>query len=953
MPHRRAALALASVVGGLLVGVTATPARANITVNEVYPVPSSGVYPIEGHGWGHGHGLSQYGAQGGAQLGKTADQITAFYYPSTAKGSLANVTMRVRLLADNDVDTQVYPATGLTVTDLSSGAKAALTTSGVTRYRSVTDGYGLHLQQYLSGAWRSVALGGKTTTAGPLQFSGPTFVRLALPDGTSRDYRGALRSVRTGGSTVASVDVLPMESYLLGVVPRESSSSWAAAALQAQAIAARTYSEYKREHAPSSQFYDICDTTMCQVFGGSSVYDKYGNKTALEPSSTTQAVQATSGVIRTYQGQAVFSEFSASNGGWSTDGGMPYLIAQQDDWDGVTGSSVHSWTATVSAAQIEARYPAVGRLLRMRVTQRDGNGDWGGRVKQVVLEGVDSSGQATSVTTTGAGIYNAHTWPGSTDGLRSSWWHVTPATNSALVSQSTAPRLVQTPGVSTGTLTATLKNTGTTTWSTNGLHLAVASPPGQADPLVGGSTRPGVYAGSATSIAPGDTASFRFSLTGDGVDPGLQGRSYRLRIGTGALFGATVSWRIEVDAPVFTGSLASGPTSAAAQPAAGSAAPGPVLADGRTVVVPVSGSTPLTLGIRNSGNVSWPVGSGSPVRLGTSNPRGTASPSAGSDWLSTSRPSTVSGSAAVAPGQTGSFGLTLHGNGKPVGVTQESFEPLWEGRHWIDGALTALTLVRVDPSVSRVATLDTAPTSKLTLTTAPNGTAVLHVRLRNTGGSRWDVGSEGLASNGFALATSAWSSSSRPPKLSLNVTRPNVTAVYPGEVGEWQVPISAYRKSAGSYTLKLRPLAPNGVAYGPQVSTTVTVVTADFSGSLYRTSGTVQVPHAGGAFVYFDVKNTGNVAWPVHGPLRSEALYPGGSPSRASSWISASRPGTLTNNLSNSRSPNVLPGQVARFAFVVAGNGRTPGTRSETFDAVWETWARIAGVKATLSYTIV
>ncbi|MGZ6792435.1 MAG: SpoIID/LytB domain-containing protein [Mycobacteriales bacterium] len=432
-PRRRTTLALLGLLSGLLVTVTGSPARAELTVDEVYPVPSNGVYPVEGHGWGHGRGMSQYGAQGASTLGKSADTITSFYYPHTAKASQGNVPMRVWLQADTDNRTEVYPATGLKATDAATGAALTLP-GGYDRWRTTVDSAGLHLQGHTSAGWSgSVAISGKTAFAGPLQYSGPTFVRVAFPDGTSRDYRGVVKAVRTSSTTAITVDALPMESYLLGVVPRESPSSWGASALQAQAIAARTYSEYKREHVSSSALYDICDTTQCQVFGGSAVYDSSGAKTSLEPTSSTQAVQATAGVIRTYGGKAVFSEFSASNGGWSTDGGQPYLIAQRDDWDGVTGSSVHYWKATVSAAQLQARYPSVGTLKRLRVTLRDGNGDWGGRVKTVVLEGVSSTGAATSVSTTGAGVYYAHTWPAYSDGLRSTWWHITSPTATAPV----------------------------------------------------------------------------------------------------------------------------------------------------------------------------------------------------------------------------------------------------------------------------------------------------------------------------------------------------------------------------------------------------------------------------------------------------------------------------------------------------------------------------------------
>ena len=944
--HRRtrAASALLTLVAGLLVTTAAVASPAS--AEEVYNRDADSTFAVEGHGWGHGHGMSQWGAQGAASLDKTADQITAFYYPGTAKATLGNSLIRVLLQADTGGDTQVYPATNLAVTDLPSGAKLVLP-SGYERWRSVTDSAGLHLQGLVSGAWRNVAIGGKYAFTGPLQFGGSTFVRLLFPDGSSRDYRGALRSVRVSATTTQTVDVLPMESYLLGVVPRESSSSWKPAALQAQAIAARSYSAYKRSHAPSGQAFDICDTTQCQVYGGAATWSGT-TRTSLEPASTTDAVRATAGVVRTSGGAPIFAEFCSSNGGWSTDGGVSYLKAQRDDWDGVVSNTVHSWTATLTAAQIQARYPAVGTFKRLRVTQRDGNGEWGGRVKAVVLEGVDSAGNATSVTTTGAGIYNANSWPAHSDGLRSSWWHIAAATSSAIVTQSVAPRLVQSPGVSTGTLTVTLKNTGSTTWSTTGLHLAVASPPGQADPLVGNSTTPGTYTGSATSIAPGETAAFSFALTGDGVSPGLQGRSYRLRNGTGGLFGTTVSWQVQVDAPVFAGvSAAPVPTT----PATGDAPPA-VFADGRTVVVPRNGTTPLTVKVTNKGNITWPAGASTPLRLGTSAPRNRESASAGPTWLSTSRPSGMSGTAAVAPGGVGSFGLTLNGNGAAAGVTTEEFAALWEGKAWLAGALTPLTVVRTDPTVDRLAGTELAPAASLAMTTAP-GTSTLVVRLRNLGGQAWTVGTDRLRANSGTYAGAGWLDATTPPALKGNVTRPGQAKVYPGEVGEWQVPLTGFRKPAANQNLTLQAVGPTGAAYGTRFTTRLSVTTATFTGSLVRTPAAFSLPSAGRASVSFDVKNTGSTAWPVGGDVRSEAKTSGGSPSYWSSWINRSRPGAVRSNVSRAGATSVLPGEVARFVVVLAGNNRAPGARSEAFGVLWEGWARLAGVTPTLRYTIV
>jgi SpoIID/LytB domain protein len=787
---------------------------------------------------------------------------------------------------------------------------------------------------------------------GPIQFAGPTFIRVDFPDGTSRDYRGAVRSVRLSATAVATVAVMPMESYLRGVVPRESPAGWEMEALKAQAIAARSYSEYKRAHIPAGQYFDICDTTQCQVFGGSTYYSAAGARLYGEEASTNQAVQETAGVIRTYQGASIFAEFSSSNGGWSTTGSVPYLVAQQDDWDGVVANSVHSWTATVSAAQIQARFPAVGRLLRMRVTSRDGNGEWRGRVKTVVLEGVATDGTATSVTTTGAGVYNANVWPASSNGLRSSWWHVMPASNSAIVSQSVAPRLVQSPGVSTGTLTVTLRNNGTTAWPTSGMRMVVASPVGQADPLVGGSTNPGTYTGTASSIPPDGTATFSFALTGDRVAPGVHARSYRLRLGSGQVLGATVSWRVPVEAPRFVATKVSGPTSSA--PASTSDAPGAVLADGRTVVVPVSGSTPLTFSIKNAGNVTWPITAAGPVRLGTDLPHNRISSSSGATWVDPgTRASSLTGSAPVAPGQIGQLGLVLNGNGEPLGATNEAFAPLWEGKSWITGAGASLVVVRVDPATPRQATVDTAPAAALNLTNAPTGVATLVIRLRNVGGSAWTVGSERLSATASELSTSAWPSGTDGPPLAVNVTRPSITAVYPGEVGEWRVPISASGKAPGTYPLNFRAMTPSGSAYGPIVSTSVKVITGTVRGTLVRVVPNVNLPRNGLAFTYFDVKNTGTAVWPVRGDLRTFSFTSGGSPSRNSTWLSNTRASDIRVNVSRAGATEVRPGEVGRFGITLGGNGRAPGSYHEDFGGIWDSYSRMTGGVATIRYTIV
>ena len=836
-PARTAWTALACLLGGFAVtSLSAAPAAAE----EVVERPADGVFAVEGHGWGHGRGMSQWGAQGAASQGASAESIVSTYYPGTDRTVLAPAPIRVLLQGDEGRDTTVHPGEGLRVTDLASGTGQDLP-PGPTRWRVVVDAAGLHVQSLTGTTWTPFAVGGSTSSVGPVRFSGPTFVRLAYANGSSRDYRGAVQAVKTGSTSLQSVVVLDLEDYLLGVVPRESSSSWRPAALQAQSIAARSYSANKRERVAGAGTYDICDTTQCQVFGGSRLITSSGTVNELEPATTSQAVRDTSGVVRSYQGRSIFSEFSSSNGGWSTKGDAPYLVARRDDWDGALANPVHSWRASLRASDLERRFPAVGTLQRLRITGRDGNGEWGGRVKVVVLEGRSSSGAPTSVTTTGAGVYNARTWPTNSDGLRSSWFRL-PAvsagssttesrtTTSRTTVQSAAPTLVKAPGVPTGRLAATVENTGTTAWPVAGLHLSLG---GAADALVKGSTRPGVLVRTsrpgASAVEPGERADFSVDLDAAAVASGTHPRAYQLRVGDGAPFGTTISWSIPVQAPVLTASYAATPTGA---PGTGGA-PSRVSPDGRTVVVPRSGSTSVRLALRDTGNVAWRGGPGGAVLLGTSGPRDRASASSGPGWVSPNRAARLL--ADTAPGATGGFDLVVHGRGRGVGLTREAFEPLWSGHGWITGAARTFDVVRVDPAVSRLAGVHTAPAA--TVTMRPRGSATLVVRLRNLGGSAWKVGAERLGTSGdraSPFATPAWASPSRPPALAANTVRPGATSVFPGEVGEWRIPLRG--RVSGTSDLVLQAVGP-AARYGPVLTTRVTVSGTGAGSALFKGSG--------------------------------------------------------------------------------------------------------------------
>jgi SpoIID/LytB domain protein len=228
-------------------------------------------------------------------------------------------------------------------------------------------------------------------------------ITLVTPDGQV-GYRGALRSLRPTPTSHNrdTVNVLMLDQYLKGVVPREMPASWSPAAVQAQAIAARTYAAYERAH-PLTGTYQICDTTSCQVYGGYSS----------ENPDSNAAVVATAGKIQLYDGDPAFTQFSASSGGWTSAGSASYLVAEADPYDGWSGNSVHTWSVRIDAQKLERTWPRIGNLKAIRVISRDGNGDWGGRIKTLVLDG----GQA-DVTVSGDDFRSRL-------GLRSQWLRFT------------------------------------------------------------------------------------------------------------------------------------------------------------------------------------------------------------------------------------------------------------------------------------------------------------------------------------------------------------------------------------------------------------------------------------------------------------------------------------------------------------------------------------------------
>ena len=377
-----------------------SPPRARVTVDQRYPVPASGTYTVRGHGYGHGRGMSQHGANGAARQGLGHEEILKFYYPGTAFGT-ASRKIRVLVTGDTTSDLVVEARRSLRLRDLGDGTTYTLPRDrGATRWRVTADGSRNVVSYYADGLWRSWRPGGAEALEGAGEFRARGPITLVTPSGALA-YRGALRAVppSSGSTDRDTVNVLPIDAYVQGVVPAEMPAFWEPEAVQAQAVAARTYASFHRARN-ADRYYQVCDTTACQVYRGVAGEHELGNA----------AVRATARQILTHDGGPAFTEFSASSGGWTVAGDFAYLTAKQDPYDDWSGNTVHDWSVPLSASRIAGAYPSIGRLQAIRVTNRDGNGQWQGRVQSMALIGSKSTVRVTG---------DAFRWK---FGLRSTWF---------------------------------------------------------------------------------------------------------------------------------------------------------------------------------------------------------------------------------------------------------------------------------------------------------------------------------------------------------------------------------------------------------------------------------------------------------------------------------------------------------------------------------------------------
>lgn len=372
-PSRPLGLVLTGLAA-LTMALLPAPAQA---ANRVDVKPNSTIV-VDGKGYGHGKGLSQYGAQGAARQGLSYREIVEFYYPGTSWGTVRG-QVKVKISRNTSSDLVVRSRDRLRVRSVAAKQTWMLPDNGADLWRLKTNRKNRTVVQFKrDGArwkrWKAFKGVGQFGAAGR-----PITVVTATGDVA---YRGRLRAAapRRGSRVRETVNLVSMENYLRGVVPLEMPASWHPEAVRSQAIAARTYATYERNH-PLAKHYQICDTTQCQVYGGASA----------EHPLSDAAIKATAREILTHEGEPAFTQFSSSNGGWTAAGSMPYQVAKADPYDGWDGNPVHDWQVKFTRKQVEAVWPELGRLERIAVTSRTGDGAHGGRVRAVTLVGSDRS----------------------------------------------------------------------------------------------------------------------------------------------------------------------------------------------------------------------------------------------------------------------------------------------------------------------------------------------------------------------------------------------------------------------------------------------------------------------------------------------------------------------------------------------------------------------------------
>jgi stage II sporulation protein D len=343
------------VLVSVLVLVAGSAARAR-TPALAQPVPAgAATFLVTGHGWGHGVGLSQYGAYGYAQKGVGYEKIVLHYFAGTELG--AAPVSRVRVLLTSGVGTL----------DIGSTADFKVR-DGTGAVHTVAAG------RYALKPALKLAVDGQTA---PRALPGPLlFQPGAAALGLKHRYRGSIQIDVTAGK-LRAINLVGLEQYLYGVVPSEMPFTWLPEALKAQAVVARSYALATRRTGA----FDLYPDTRSQVYLG----------IEHEKPSTNAAVNATAGQVVLYEGQVAKTFFFSTSGGrtasaedvWGEP--VPYLLSVPDPYDSI--SPHHDWGPLVFTGT------KLAKVLKMkgRVVDLQPELNSSGRIKVLNVVGTKST----------------------------------------------------------------------------------------------------------------------------------------------------------------------------------------------------------------------------------------------------------------------------------------------------------------------------------------------------------------------------------------------------------------------------------------------------------------------------------------------------------------------------------------------------------------------------------
>jgi stage II sporulation protein D len=258
--------------------------------------------------------MSQWGAYGFATNGAGYREILRHYYTGTEVAPSAPRTVRVLLDSSNG---------SVAFTGAARAATRKLRPSRTYRARRS----GATSVDLLSARGRRLG-----TYPAPLRIvarRGTRLVRAGL------GYRGAFEVHPGVLGGVNLVNAVGLESYVRGVVARESPASWPIEALKAQAVAARSYAVTTSRGGQFDHYPDV----RSQVYGG----------VAAETPTTDRAVRETKSEVVTYEGQPVVTFFFSTSGGMTEDventplgsTPQPWLKSVEDPYDDF--SPKHKW----------------------------------------------------------------------------------------------------------------------------------------------------------------------------------------------------------------------------------------------------------------------------------------------------------------------------------------------------------------------------------------------------------------------------------------------------------------------------------------------------------------------------------------------------------------------------------------------------------------------------------